>query len=319
MRRGTALAAATATALGAAAAATPAGAATARVEYSDVFTTQEPGAPTGRVFYDEYFDADDPSRKPPSLSHIQVRLPEGARFNTDAVPHCTATDAQLVAEGPAACPRESVVGTEVYLIDTGFPEPNRIVTTDITFLNEDDGIIVVTRDRGSGARVVLHGKIGPETYDLDIPPQPGTPPYGGSNKREDATFPKTIGPGGAYLTTPPTCPADRAWVFRVTYTFRDAPPVQKESRSPCTPGAKAAPAKTTFFLRQRARAGRRGSVRLRSSRAITATIEVGGKRRRARLRAGLNRVGLPALRRGRYTLTITPTDGAPRRATLVVR
>ena len=81
-----------------------------------------------------------------------------------------------MAEGPAACPEDSVVGTEVYLIDTGFPEPNRIVTTDITFLNEKDGIIVVTRDRDSGARVVLHGKIGPETYDLDIPPQPGTPP-----------------------------------------------------------------------------------------------------------------------------------------------
>ena len=318
MRRGTALAAATAAALGSGVAAGPATAATARVEYSDVFTTQEPGAPTGRVFYDEYFDADDPDKKPPSLSHIQVRLPQGARFNTDAVPHCEASDAQLAAEGPAACPAESVVGTEVYLIDSGFPEPNRIVTTDITFLNEDDGIIVVTRDRGSGARVVLHGKIGPETYDLDIPPQPGTPPYGGSNKREDATFPRTIGPGGAYLTTPPACPADGAWVFRVTYTFRDAPPVEKESRSPCRAGAVAPPTRITFFRRQHARAGRAGTLRLRSSRAMEATVEVGGVRRTARLRAGLNRINLPALARGRYSLTVRAA-GVTRRATLVVR
>ena len=319
MRRGTALAAATAAALTSGVAAGPAGAANARVEYTDVFTTQEPGAPTGRVFYDEYFDADDPNAKPPTLSHIQVRLPPGARFDTNAVEQCTAPDPQLVAEGPAACPEESVVGTEVYVIDTGFPEPNRMVTTDITFLNEKDGIIVVTRDRGSGARVVLHGKIGPETYDLDIPPQPGTPPHGGSNKREDAVFRTATGPNGSYLTTPPTCPASGYWTFHVTYTFRDAPPVERESRSPCRAGESAAPAKrVTFFRRQHARAGRAGVLRLRASRAATATIEVGGVRKSARLRAGLNRVRLPALERGRYSLTVTAA-GTTRRATLVVR
>ena len=319
MRRGTAIAKAGAAALAIAATAAPAvNAANARVEYTDVFTTQEPGAPTGRVFYDEYFDADDPNRKPPSLSHIQVRLPPGARFNTDAVAQCRAPDPQLVAQGPAACPEESVVGTEVYLIDTGFPEPNRIVTTDITFLNEKDGIIVVTRDRGSGGRVVLHGKIGPETYDLDIPPQPGTPPHGGSNKREDAVFRTATGPGGAYLTTPPSCPAEGYWTFRVTYTFRDAAPVERESRSPCRAGATAQATRLTFFGRQHARAGRSGALRLRASRAVTATVDVGGVRRSARLRAGLNRVKLPALPRGRYVLTVRGGE-ATRRATLVVR
>jgi hypothetical protein len=317
MRRGTALAATTAAALASAIAAAPAGAANARVEYSDVFTTQEPGAPTGRVFYDEYFDADDPSAKPPTLSHIQVRLPPGARFNTDAVAKCTAPDPQLVAEGPSACPEDSVVGTEVYVIDTGFPS-NRFVTTDITFLNEKDGIIVITRDRQSGARVVLHGKIGPETYDLDIPPQPGTPPHGGSNKREDAVFRTATGPGGAYLTTPPTCPADGAWTFQVTYTFRDAPPVEKESRSPCRAGAVAQATRLTFFRSQHARAGRAGTLRLRASRATAATVDVGGRRRTAQLRAGLNRVRLPALARGRYTLKVT-AGTTVRRARLVVR
>jgi hypothetical protein len=318
MRRGTALAAATAAALTSATAAGPASAAGARVEYSDVFTTQEPGVPSGRVFYDEYFDAEDPSAKPPSLSHIQVRLPEGARFNTDAVAQCTASDAELTAQGPAACPEESVVGTEVYVFDTGFPEPERMRTTDITFLNERDGAIVVTRDRGSGARVVLHAEIGPETYDLDVPLQPGTPPYGGSNKREDAVFRTATGPGGAWLTTPPTCPADGAWTFRATYTFRDAPQVVKESRSPCRAGAVATATRLTFFRRQRARAGRRGVLRLRASRAATATIQAGRARRSARLRAGLNRVRLPALARGRYVLTVRAA-GATRRARLTVR
>jgi hypothetical protein len=93
----------------------------------------------------------------------------------------------------------------------------------------------------------------------------------------------------------------------------------KESQSPCRAGATAQPAtRLTFFRRQRARAGRRSVLRLRASRSATATVEVGGTRRPVRLRAGLNRVRLPKLDRGRYALTVT-AGGTTRRATLVVR
>src|SRR5436853_1462878 len=123
---------------------------TASVEYRDAFTTRTPGAPSGRIFHDEFFNASDRSAKPPPVQHIHVQLPHGARFNWRAVPLCTVSDAELMAEGESACPAGSIVGHEVYTFDTGSPGPDRLVTSDITFLNNKDELIILTRERQSG-------------------------------------------------------------------------------------------------------------------------------------------------------------------------
>src|SRR3954467_5484828 len=92
---------------------------TARVEYRDAFTTKKPGAPSGRVFHDEFFNAGDRSGKPPPVQHIHIQLPHGARFDWRAVPLCTASDAELTAEGPSACPAGRKGGAEGDALDTG--------------------------------------------------------------------------------------------------------------------------------------------------------------------------------------------------------
>src|SRR3954468_12897061 len=109
---------------------------TARVEYSDAFTTRTPGAPSGRLFHDEFFDARDASAKPPPVQHFHFQLPKGAHFDTGAVPACGASDAELMARGADACTPGSQVGTEVFSFDSGVDGPNRMVTSDITFLND---------------------------------------------------------------------------------------------------------------------------------------------------------------------------------------
>ena len=293
---------------------------TARVEYTDAFTTRTPGSPTGRAFYDEFFDAKDPQAKPPAVQHFHLRLPPGARFDTSAVPACGATDAELMAQGAAACQPGSEVGREVFQFDTGF-EANRIVTNDITFLNDPGELIILTQERETGTRVVVRGKLTTETLDFDLAPLPGTPPEGGADRREDARYPVSIGPSGrAWLTTPPVCPESGRWTFRVDYTFRNGEKVTKRADSPCdrtSPPLTAA--KLTFFRGQHARAGRPGAMRVRSSAATAAELRVAGRTRRVALQPGLNRVKLPALRRGSYRLTLTPVGGADRRATLRVR
>jgi hypothetical protein len=207
---------------------------TASVQYRDAFTTRKPGAPSGRVFYDEFFNARDRSAKPPAVQHIHIQLPRGARFNWRAVPICTASDAELMAEGESACPVASKVGHEVYTFDTGGLDPNRFVTSDISFLNNKDELIILTRERQTGTRVVTRGRLGRETFDFDLPPLPGTPPEGGADKREDARYPVSIGPSGkAWLTTPRTCPRSRKWTFRADYTFRNGEKVTRTSTSPC--------------------------------------------------------------------------------------
>ena len=222
----------------AAAIATPNAAAepTASVIYHDAFTTKKPGAPSGRLFHDEFFNAQDRSAKPPAVQHVHIQLPHGARFNWRAVPLCTASDAELMAQGESACPAGSKVGHEVYTFDTGVPGPNRLVTSDISFLNNKEELIILTQERQSGTRVATRGKLGPETFDFDLPPLPGTPPDGGADKLENARYPVSIGPTGkAWLTTPRTCPRSRKWTFRADYTFRNGEKVTRTSKSPCKP------------------------------------------------------------------------------------
>ena len=207
---------------------------TASVDYHDAFTTKKPGVASGRLFHDEFFNAKDRSAKPPAVQHVHIQLPQGARFNWRAVPLCTASDAELMAEGESACPAGSKVGKEVFSFDTGVDGPNRLVTNDISFLNNKNELIILTRERQTGTRVATRGKLGRETFDFDLPPLPGTPPDGGADKLEDAKYPVSIGPGGkAWLTTPRTCPRSRRWTFRADYTFRNGEKVTRTSTSPC--------------------------------------------------------------------------------------
>jgi hypothetical protein len=209
---------------------------TASVDYRDTFTTKTPGAPSGRVFHDEFFNAGDRSAKPPPVHHIHIQLPHGALFNWHAVPLCTASDAELMAMGEAACSPFSKVGSEVYTFDTGAPGPNRFVTSDISFLNNANELIILSRERQTGTRVSTRGKLGRDTFDFDLPPLPGTPPDGGADKREDAKYPVTIGPSGkAWLTTPRTCPRSRRWTFRADYTFSSGEKVSRTSTARCKP------------------------------------------------------------------------------------
>lgn len=286
---------------------------TARVEYGDMFTTRAPGAPSGRVFFDEFFNAADANAKPPALQKVHLQLPKGARFDDSALPACGATDAELMAEGAAACAPGSQVGTEVFTFDTGVDGPNRLVTNDITFLNDPGELIILTQERQTGSRVVVRGTLGPDTLDFELAPLPGTPPDGGADKREDANYPAPIGPEGkGWLTTPPVCPASRKWTFRTDFTFRNGEKVTKTSDSPCDRAGAAGP-RLTFFHRQHGR-----TMRVRASAATTAGLRIyrGAKRvagRRVHLRAGLNRVRLPVLPRGTYRLTL-----GGRKAVLVI-
>src|SRR3954466_7959225 len=129
----------------------------AGVEYNDTFTTRAPGAATGRNFSAKIFATSDPDAKPPPLTHVRYEMPEGARFDPDAVPQCAATDAELIAEGSSACEPATRLGVGEVFLDSGFPEPNRMMIDDFTVMNGRGGtIIALAQDRNSGARVALH-------------------------------------------------------------------------------------------------------------------------------------------------------------------
>ena len=223
----------------AAAAWAPAGASAEppRQTYSDRFTTDVPGASTGRTYAIDYFDPDDPAGKPHAFSRLRVELAEGARFDTSAIPQCEASDAELVAAGPSACPPETRVGTDETVVDTGFPGPGRYFTVDFVFFNNEDELILLATVRENGARVVVRGRIAGNTLEIDNPMVPGTPPDGAAAKSQRGQFePRSALRDGTqvnYLTTPPTCPRHGFWVNRVTYTYRDGVEQTVADLSPC--------------------------------------------------------------------------------------
>jgi hypothetical protein len=200
-----------------------------RQTYSERFTTDVPGHSTGRMYAIDFFNPDDPEAKPHSFSHLHVELADGARFDTTALPQCTASDAELMAAGESACPDGSGVAKDETVIDTGIPGPGRLVTTDIVFFNNQDELVLIATTRDTGARVVLRAQVGENTIDLETPMLPGTPPDGGAAKSQRGQWEARPG----FLTTPPTCPKSGFWTNRLTWTYRDGVEQTAESRSPC--------------------------------------------------------------------------------------
>jgi hypothetical protein len=298
-----------------------------RQTYTERFTTETPGAATGRIYSIDYFDpADRANGKPHAFSHLKVELAEGARFDTSALPHCKASDAELMAQGPAACPSETRVGTDETVVDTGSPGPGRYMTANFSFFNNDRELILLAVVRENDLRVVVRAKIGERTLDIENPFIPGTPPEGTSARSQRGLFePRTgvvAGRQANYITTPPTCPPSGYWVNRITWTYRDGVEQSAESRSPCAHPDDAAPAIRWFGVpspcaRRAFRAhlrvsdaSRLRSVRVRlHGRTIATSVH---RRLSARIPAG-------ALTAGRHAVEVTAVDGAGNRAVRTFR
>lgn len=204
-----------------------------RQTYTERFTTDVPGAATGREYEIDFFNPSDPEGKPHAFTHLHVELAEGSRFDTSALPHCTASDAELMAAGAGACPADSRVATDETVIDTGFPGPGRYATTDIEFFNNENELVLIATVRDTGSRVVLRAQLGENTIDLDVPMLPGTPPDGGAATSQSGVWEAKSSGAGNFLTTPPTCPDSGFWVNRLTWTYRDGTQQTAESRTPC--------------------------------------------------------------------------------------
>ena len=325
-RRWSAAAAMAATAAVALTAQASAGADSPRATYGDVFTSGVPGASTGRSYAIDYLNPDDPGGKPHPFSHLHLELAEGARFDTTAIPQCNAPDAEIMATGPSACPPETLVGTDVTVVDTGVPGPGRYFTADFSFFNDQDELILVATARDNGARIVIRGKIGRNTLDIENPPLPGTPPEGAAAKSQRGRFrpASSVVAGGQrnYLTTPPTCPRRGYWVNRITYTWRDGQKSTVQSKSPCRrpdePASDTRPPRiraegipsrcTTEPFRARFRILDASRLRFARVRLDERKVATSGRKR-----FGV-RVPADDLRPGRHALSVTTVDTAGNRS-----
>jgi hypothetical protein len=203
------------------------------------FVESAPGRASGYGVRIDYMNPDDPGAKPPSVRRVVEVFPRGTRIDTSAPARCRATDAELMLQGRSACPRRSIVGAGFIRLDTGTPGPGRFLREDVTFLNNTDQLIYLTRDRANGARTVLRARVVGRRVISEAPFLPGAPPDGTAVDVVRASFPKLVsvrdGQRRAYTTTPAHCPRRGHWVTRVRFTYDDGTRQTEATRNRCGP------------------------------------------------------------------------------------
>lgn len=204
-------------------------------------TSKRTSAPTGLSISIDYRNPSDPSGKPPAVRRVVTRLAPGSTIDPLALPRCGASDAELMAQGSAACPN-SVVGGGTLDLDTGIPGPARIISNDVTLINADGELIFLTREKQSGARLVNRARLsGARTMTSDVPMLPGAPPDGTALKTVRLSIRKIVNGPRAYLRTPPRCPSTRRFTGHATFTYADGVSQTIASSSACVRPAATGP------------------------------------------------------------------------------
>jgi hypothetical protein len=200
------------------------------------FTTEVPRSSTGLETDIDYVNPDDPSAKPPAVRQVVIRLARRARIDTSVPEPCTATDAQLMALGEAACPAGSNVGEGLVTVDTGFPGTARFVTAEVDLFNNANELIYLNTVQGTSVRTVVRAEVTRRTIVTNPPMLPGTPPDGGAIDTVDLDIAAIVDQDGRpYVRTPRLCRLRGFWRNRISFTTADGVTQEVTTRSPCEP------------------------------------------------------------------------------------
>jgi hypothetical protein len=226
---------ATAALLGSAAIALAGG---SRQEAHYTLGSHRPHHGTSEHFVFDYRNPDDPNGKPPAVRRVVTILPRHAHYDTSIPGSCTATDAELMAQGAEACPKRSAIGGGVVTVDTGIPGPGRFVTADIRFFNNatdrDGEFIFLNTVRGTKARTVIRANVKRHKTITRAGMLPGTPPDGGAIDTVDIKVKAVHSRAGNYITTPRHCPRRGWWRTKVRFTYADDVTQTVPDRTRCT-------------------------------------------------------------------------------------
>ncbi len=213
-----------------------AGGSDSRQEASYTLTEQLAGQGTGEKFDFDYVNPSDPQGKPPAVERVVTKLPKRAQFDPSVPGSCEATDAELMAQGAGACPADSLIGGGVVTVDTGLPEPGRIVTADVVFANNAEDpegeFIYINTIRDSAARTVIRADVRRRKTVTVAGMLPGTPPDGGAIDTVDIDIDSISKGRRNYITAPPQCRNDH-WVTRVRFFYPDDVSQLVRTKTPC--------------------------------------------------------------------------------------
>jgi hypothetical protein len=224
-------------------------------DFSLQFASNTPGVATAMHLYIVYRNPADADGKPSPIRHLVITAPQGTQIDL-AVSRCTASDQQIMVQGPSACPTDSQVGQGTLTAITGLGPPIDPYLTDVTIFNTGQGVVEIARDHNTGAtitddRIQIQGN----TLTGNPPAFPGGPPDVQTAVRAiDFTFPAS----SQYITTPPTCTSGQ-WTSNASFSFADGTTQHASSTTPCTIPTRADPHKKHHRSKKHHRAKKRRS------------------------------------------------------------
>ena len=208
------------------------------------YTKSTTSTSVGVSFTSSSVDEENPkNQQPKAINGLNIDLPAGTRVTPSAVPACTATDDELIQEGPSACPKRSTVGSgnatakwhrsdlaDVTVVVTAFAGKRGLI------LHFDPNVSnsFVLRPKWSGAldngpvlkTVVPANCVPPGRADQNnVCRDPNTQQPSDEvilNSFNLTTLAKQRGSGSRrkiLIRTPRRC--KRTWTFRATYLYKD--------------------------------------------------------------------------------------------------
>jgi hypothetical protein len=174
-------------------------------------------------------DPGEPGGKPKRVTRIEFGFHPGTKIDTSAVKRCGASNADLLRQGSAACPRATRIGSATSKLTTGSGPP---AETGIKFFNARKQIIVFVQVSGRTLAVYRDDIEGRRvTVNLDLPPNLSLlelharikPHSRGRGKRRRV-----------YFRNPSTCPPGGEWITNVTFTYADGSTQRLSDGSPCS-------------------------------------------------------------------------------------
>jgi len=205
---------------------------TSRGEFDMDFGARKPGRATS-IHLRIRFKGRTPSAKPSPIRKVVIAAPQGTRFDTTALPRCTASNETLMAEGDSACPSGSRLGGGHLTAITGFGAPFDPFVTDVSIYNAPDEIVELVKDPSTGRPLAADRfQIRGSTWIGHPPATPGGPPDGQTAVR-DIDF--VYAPKARWATTPGKCGAAARWRSSGTFTYADGVTTKVPDSVPCAP------------------------------------------------------------------------------------
>jgi len=233
-------------------------------------TTGATSAPSGLTVHILFHRANDPNAKPSPIRAGVFQGPSGLRFDTSAVPQCTASDDQIRVLGSSACPADSQLTVGTLTAMTGFGPPvDPLAGEDHVFNGPNQFIEIITAPGTPASPGFDRLSIQGSTLSAHPPATPGGPPDGQTAVRSiDFRIPVRVSGDRPLITTPPDCPPGGQWTSTARLQFADGSTDTVDSQTPCatrpapaaSPPRAGAPTSGSPHVRQR-RARRRHRVR----------------------------------------------------------